>query len=552
MKKRNKFSVFLLLFFALTFCLGIGAAPAYAAGDALSVNQIRTLLNNEPLHPQPTGYAELDARLEQILAPYADSDTYTKIKALYDWTVKNIDYSWEGYSKTTAPAYDCFTCTYNLTYDDTLKQAFPREIIDRSYHALTAHKGVCYDWGALFAVMARYVGIEAYVHTGYFRFEAGYGSGSGHHGWTELKLNGKNYIFDGQREYRLCNDGRGAIQYLYFGIPYENAWRYSQETYANAQRDAGFLPVTADRLIRFHIDAVASRSGSVSGGGEYPIHSRVTLTNTSDVPLVGWFNESGNLLSTANSYRLQAERDTTVYALYLGDHFCDISGDAWYLDAAVEAYERNIINGVTPVHFRGSQTMTRAMAATIIANGAGADLDGQQSTFRDVPRNAWYAEAVGWAAEQGIVNGISAQSFQPNGSVTREQLTTMIVRYLEQQGLELPTADLQYNDVSSISPYAAETLAKAQGAGLISGYADGTLRPKATVSRAEGVVILMRALHYLETGGNQDVPEETPEETPTEPTDTPVTDDEQQAENEQREIPETTELPDATPSEQAA
>ena len=297
---------------------------------------------------------------------------------------------------------------------------------------------------------------------------------------------------------------------------------------------------------------MASRSGSVSGGGEYPIHSRVTLTNTSDVPLVGWFNESGNLLSTANSYRLQAERDTTVYALYLGDHFCDISGDAWYLDAAVEAYERNIINGVTPVHFRGSQTMTRAMAATIIANGAGADLDGQQSTFRDVPRNAWYAEAVGWAAEQGIVNGISAQSFQPNGSVTREQLTTMIVRYLEQQGLELPTADLQYNDVSSISPYAAETLAKAQGAGLISGYADGTLRPKATVSRAEGVVILMRALHYLENGGNQDVPEETPEETPTEPTDTPVTGDEQQAENEQREIPETTELPDAIPSEQAA
>ena len=59
---------------------------------------------------------------------------------------------------------------------------------------LTARTGVCYDWGILFAVMARYVGVESYVHTGILRI----GTWTGHHGWTELRLGGKNYIFDGQ------------------------------------------------------------------------------------------------------------------------------------------------------------------------------------------------------------------------------------------------------------------------------------------------------------------------------------------------------------------
>ena len=108
-----------------------------------------------------TGYVELDEMLEALAAPYAGKDTYTRIKAMYDWAVNNIDYSWDGYSQDYAPAYDCFTLTYPLTYETGLPEAYPKDMIYRAYHMLTARTGVCYDWGILFAVMARYVGIKA-------------------------------------------------------------------------------------------------------------------------------------------------------------------------------------------------------------------------------------------------------------------------------------------------------------------------------------------------------------------------------------------------------
>lgn len=503
MEKKTRFLRIFVLAFAIVLCLGVfSPVAAYGAGDAVSAQTMKNMLNAQELHPQSTGYAEFDAILEKMLAPYENSDTYTKIKFLYDWTVKNIDYSWEGYSKTTAPAYDCFTLKYDLTYDETLKEAIPKEVINRSYHALTAKKGVCYDWGALFAVMARYVGIESYVHTGYFKFEAGYGTGSGHHGWTELVLNGKNYIFDGQREYRLCGNGQKAIQYLYFGIPYENAWRYTQETTANAKRDAGFLPVDADRTRYMEVDAVASRSGSVDGSGTYAMNSLVTLTNTSEVPFIGWYNANGVLLSQENTYSFTVTRNTTVYALYEGDYFCDIPAGVWYLDYAIDAFERHIVNGMTPVHFKANEKLTRGMSAVLLANAEGADLTGQSSGFLDIPQNAYYAQAVGWAKENNIVDGISDTVFSPNGDVTREQLVTMIIRYLDLKGIELQSSQLNYADISKISPYAKKYLEKAQSIGLISGYEDGTLRPKNTVTRAEGVAMLMRALYHLEEYNN--------------------------------------------------
>ena len=83
-------------------------------GDAMSLDQVKALMNAETLYPQKTGYIELDRMLEELVAPYKGKDTYTTLKGLYDWTVNNIDYSWDGYSQNYAPAYDCFTLTYDL------------------------------------------------------------------------------------------------------------------------------------------------------------------------------------------------------------------------------------------------------------------------------------------------------------------------------------------------------------------------------------------------------------------------------------------------------
>lgn len=191
---RKKHCRLAALLLAVLLCLTALPVSASAAGDAMSLDQVKALMNAEPLYPQKTGYVELDRMLEELVAPYRGKDTYTTLKGLYEWTVNNIDYSWNGYSQNYAPAYDCFTLTYDLTYETGLPQAYPIDMIYRAYHMLTARTGVCYDWGILFAVMARYVGVESYVHTGILRI----GTWTGHHGWTELRLGGKNYIFDGQ------------------------------------------------------------------------------------------------------------------------------------------------------------------------------------------------------------------------------------------------------------------------------------------------------------------------------------------------------------------
>lgn len=234
----------------LAFCLLLGCLPVFsasAAGDAMSNDAVRELLNGVELHPQRTGYPELDKMLEDIFVPYQDSDNYTKLKAAYDWTIRNINYSWAPYSQNWAPAYDCFVPRYDLAYEEGLQEAMPWEIVNRTYHSVKYREGICYDYAAVFAVMARYLGFEAFVHTGYFVFEAGYGTGSGHHGWAEVCIDGVNYIFDPQRDYRMSANGTADIPDYYFGIPMENAWRYSPETEVNAARDAGFLPVAAER-----------------------------------------------------------------------------------------------------------------------------------------------------------------------------------------------------------------------------------------------------------------------------------------------------------------
>lgn len=216
--------------------------PAVQASDVMPMEEMKELLNSVELHPQPSGYPELDAILAELLAPYENEDTFTKVKAMYDWCILNINFDWEPYTYPhTAPAYDRFGVDCELSYEFSgIAPALPYDSYNRSYYCLTEHKGVCYDYANLFAVMARYIGIDSYVHTGIFTFEEGYGTW-GHHGWTLLDLNGELYVFDAQRDYRLCANGLDPIKYCYFGLT--STWRYSPEDAINKERDASFRSV---------------------------------------------------------------------------------------------------------------------------------------------------------------------------------------------------------------------------------------------------------------------------------------------------------------------
>lgn len=481
---------------------------------------INDILDGAELHPQRTGYAALDKMLEDITAPLSGMSTSQKVQELYDWTVRNIDYSWDGYKAHT---YEGFAVSYPLDdYEDGLQRAIPQEIIDRTYYTMRNHKGVCYDWGAVFAVMMRYIGLESYVHTGMFRFETD--TSSGHHGWAEVQIDGVNYIFDPQREYRMCGDGKGAISHTrYFGLRYGDTDRYTQETAKNASRDQWWLPPSAQRIKAVIVEALASRSGNAQYSGHRNVGDNVTLhaySNADNKPFLGWYDTAGNLLTADEDYNFTVTDNAAFIAMFEGDYFYDIPAGAWYADAAVKAAAGKIAGGTKPYCFGGNESLTRAMAAQLIANLAGADLSQYNggSNFADVAADKWYAPAVAWAVDNGVAKGLDESHFRPDAFIDREQFAVMVQSYMDTLPLSSyetvdengdtvgvgisecypALEDLGYADSAAISPWAKNPMAVIVCRGIMNGYEDNTLRPQNTLTRAEGVKIIISAKEWAE------------------------------------------------------
>ncbi len=500
---------FLALLLLAAMLIGIVPTTAQAAGDADPMDEVKELLNSVELHPQRTGYAELDRELAAVLMPYSTKDTFTKVKAAYDWTVLNISFSWAPYSQNWAPAYDCFNVKHELTFEKGREHVVPFEVANRAYHALTKHEGVCYDYAATFALLARFIGIDSYVHTGVFEFEPAYGNIFGHHGWVELDLNGETYIFDSQRDYRLSNNGLSTIPYEYFGIPIDKSWRYTQEKEINAKRDKQFVSVTDVA----NVTVVCSKSCEVLGDGKYPLGSEVILTAECKKPFLGWFDENGKLLCADKTYTFTPEEPVCVHAVCSGEYFTDVKRSHWYCDYAEAALVQGITGGVGAYEFAPNERLTRAMAITLLARYAAADDSAENAGFSDVKGKTWYKTSVNWGVANGVCRGYPDNTFRPMAHISREDFITMLVRFAAD---DVEGKKLDFVDKNTISEYAKKPMQKAYAIGLIEGYEDDTIRPKAELTRAEGVTILMRLIEWIKANA----PEE-PEE-PTEPTEPSV------------------------------
>ena len=109
--------------------------------------------------------------------------------------------------------------------------------------------------------------------------------------------------------------------------------------------------------------------------------------------------------------------------------FVDVPAGAWFEDAAAYFYDQGYVKGVSETEFGPEGSMTRAMVVTILSRMGGGMLKPVGSRFADVPADAWYADAVGWAAANRITQGVDETHFDPDGVVTREMLSTLIWRY---------------------------------------------------------------------------------------------------------------------------
>ena len=176
--------------------------------------------------------------------------------------------------------------------------------------------------------------------------------------------------------------------------------------------------------------------------------------------------------------------------------FSDVSRGQWFYDYVAWAYNTGLMEGVSAGRFAPNSTTTRAMVITIIYRLAGSPGVSGTSDFTDVPADAWYSDAVTWAAKRGIVEGMTATTFDPNDAVTREELAAMLYRYAKHKGYDTSAAEntniLSYNDALSISEYAFEALQWACGEGIINGTGAGSLEPGGSATRAQLAAMLYR------------------------------------------------------------
>lgn len=186
--------------------------------------------------------------------------------------------------------------------------------------------------------------------------------------------------------------------------------------------------------------------------------------------------------------------DITVVANGPCHPFKDVKASDWFHEAVDYVSLRGLMNGVEDEIFAPNGTMTRAMLVTVLYRLNGSEEVTGTNPFADVKSGQWYTDAVIWAKNNGIVDGISDTEFAPNSNVTREQIATIMCRYAKFIGCSVENhADLVgYDDVSAISDWAADSMRWANSVGLITGRTDTTLVPKGTATRAEVATILMR------------------------------------------------------------
>ena len=174
------------------------------------------------------------------------------------------------------------------------------------------------------------------------------------------------------------------------------------------------------------------------------------------------------------------------------EDFKDLPANAWYQESVGYALANGLMNGTGDGIFQPDGALTRAMLVTILYRSAGEPrVDGLKNPFQDVADGQWYTKAVVWAADKGIVNGTSETTFDPDASITREQIAAILHRYAGKPETKGELAS--FPDAATVSGYAKTAMAWAVEKGIIGG-SDGRLDPRSNATRAQVAAILMRYL----------------------------------------------------------
>ena len=182
--------------------------------------------------------------------------------------------------------------------------------------------------------------------------------------------------------------------------------------------------------------------------------------------------------------------------------FSDVDAGSWYADAVAYVRDNGLMSGTSDTTFEPDSTMTRAMLVTTLYRAAGSPpLENEDLgyPFADVPGDTWYADGVYWARQNGVVNGFTEEEFGPDAPVSREQIAAILWRYA---GSPAAQAGTDFADEDAISAYAVQAVDWARANGVVNGSEGNRFLPQDHATRAEVATILRNYMTRTESGDN--------------------------------------------------
>lgn len=175
--------------------------------------------------------------------------------------------------------------------------------------------------------------------------------------------------------------------------------------------------------------------------------------------------------------------------------FVDVAESDWFFNSVKYAKENKLMSGVSETEFAPNSSVTRAMLVVVLHRIEGEPKIGD-AAFTDVESGQWYTNAVAWAANEGIVNGVGDGKFAPDADITREQIATILYKYSQKKSaIDAASVGIIAPDRDKISDWAMEGMSWAVAEKLITGKDGGVLDPGGKATRAEIATILMRFLN---------------------------------------------------------
>lgn len=211
------------------------------------------------------------------------------------------------------------------------------------------------------------------------------------------------------------------------------------------------------------------------------------------------------ILHHFSHYVIEELDSSAAYTVCAKDDSCplgafgDLTATAWYHDGVHYCVEKGLMHGISADKFLPDGSVTRAQLAAILWRLEGNPAPVSTADFSDVADGVWYAGAVRWAADSGVVRGYADGRFRPNDAVTREQMATLLYRFAGYKGYDVGIGEdtdiLRFVDGAAVGGYAVPAMRWACGSGLMTGaQRDGgmALAPRDTATRAQTATLLMR------------------------------------------------------------